>query len=197
MRVVAQRLEHRDPAAALLHHGVERAVPGLVVDELVHVQLRHHGAAHPVIGVAFLLPGLHVLAVRVPEVGRELQHPGVEEVAVLQHLVVRVILGGERERARLDPHVDVLGDEDHLALRVGALQVAHHREDLVVHLAHGEGGGEVAGDGFRLQEQAPRGRFAGLGRQRDAPADVARDAAGFGDGGDDLVEEAARLAGVA
>jgi hypothetical protein len=57
--------------------------------------------------VAFLFPGLHVLAVRVPEIRREFAHSGVEEIGVLQYLVVEIVLRGEAERAGLDPHVDV------------------------------------------------------------------------------------------
>jgi hypothetical protein len=54
-------------------------------------------------------------------------------------LVVEVILRGETDRARLDAHVDVFGDEDHFALGVRGLEVHHDADDLVVGLARSRG----------------------------------------------------------
>ncbi len=70
--------------------------------------------------------------------GRQLAHAGVEQVGVLQHLVVEVVLGVEAQRARLDAHVDVFGHQDDLALRLLCLQVHHHADDLVVGLRGGQ-----------------------------------------------------------
>ncbi len=192
MRVVAQRLEHRHAPVLLPDQRVQRPFARLVVDELVELQLRHQRAAHAVVGVAVLLPGFEVLAVRVPETGFEPAHAGVEEVVVLQHLVVGVVLGGEAERARLDAHVDVFRHQDHAARGLLLLQVAHHREDLVVGLAGRQRRRQVAVDRLGLQEQAPAGRRPVLARlDRQPGGDIAAL------GRDDLVEEAARLARVA
>ena len=127
----------------------------------------------------------------VPEIRRQFAHAGVEQVGVLEHLVVEIILGGQAQRARLDAHVDVLGDQDHLALGVGFLQVLDHADDLVVGLAGGKPRRQLAVDRLGLQEQ-PAGRLLVAGVvERDALGDVL-------DGlGNDLVEEAARLARVA
>ena len=73
-----------------------------------------------------------------PEVDGQLFHARKQELGVLEHLVVEIILCGDPERARLDPHVDVLADQGHLPLGVQVLQVHHHGEDLVVSLAIGE-----------------------------------------------------------
>ncbi len=155
------------------------------------MQLGHQGAAHPVVGMALLLPRLHVLAVRVPEVRRQAPHAGVEEVGVLEHLVVEVILRRQPERARLDAHVDVFRHQHHLALRLLLLQEAHDRQDLVVVLARRQRGRQVAVDGFGLQVE-PAARVLPVARlQLQALLDV------FDAAAHDLVEEAARLARVA
>src|SRR5688572_1428226 len=107
VRIVAQRLDHRHAPGSFLDQRVQRTLAGFVVDELVQVQLRHQRSADAVVGVAILLPRLDVAPVRIPEILGQGPHAGVEEVGVLQHLVVVVVLGGEAERARLDAHVDV------------------------------------------------------------------------------------------
>src|SRR5688572_4664804 len=191
VRVVAQRLEHGDATLRLLDQRIERLVPGLVEHELVHVQLRDQRPAHAVVRVPVLLPRLDVAPVRVPEILRQRAHAGVEEVGVLEHLVVEVILGVEPQRPRLDAHVDVLRHQHHFALRLALLEGAHDGKDLVVGLARGERRGQAAVHRLGLQKQ-PAARllsFPGSYQQ----ALLYR----FQIPGDDLVEEAARLARVA
>ena len=69
---------------------------------------------------------------RVPEIRRQLAHAGVQQVGIFENFVVEVVFGREPERARLDAHVDVFADQDHLALGVQLLQMMHDAEDLVV-----------------------------------------------------------------
>ena len=127
----------------------------------------------------------------VPEVGGQLAHAGVEQVGVLQHLVIEVVLGRQSQCARLDAHVDVLADQDHLALVVPLLEVLDHAYDLVVGLAGGQPCREFAVDRFGLQEQAS-GRLLGAGVfQRNTGGNILHGL------GDDLVEKTAGLAGVA
>ena len=71
------------------------------------------------------------------------------------------------------------------------LQVHDDREDLVVGLAVGERGRQHGGDDFGLQIQPAGGGAAGLHRQRNALDDA------VGHRGDELVEEARHLTGVA
>ena len=111
-------------------------------------------AGQPVVRVAALLPRLHALAVLVPEIGGELARPGVEELRVLQHLVVEVILGRNAERTRndgdmtrgaalfehqaaqrdLDGVIDVdrhnRGDRRHHVARLVLVQLEHSREHV-------------------------------------------------------------------
>ena len=65
---------------------------------------------------------------------------GVEDVRILQHLVVEIVLGGQPQRTRLDAHVDVFGHQDDLPLRLLPLQRHDHAEagpvDDGVVLAH-------------------------------------------------------------
>ena len=164
-------MQDRGLARDLLDLRVERAV-GFLIDELVDQEAGHQRPVHAVEGAPGLLPRFHLLAVRVPEVGRQLAHAGVEQVGVLQHLVVEVVLGRQRQRTRLDAHVDVLGHQDHLAARVGFLQMADHGEDLVVGLAAGQRRGQLAVDRLGLQEQAAGRLLVALRRQRDAIVDV-------------------------
>jgi hypothetical protein len=148
------------------------------------------GPLDAVEGAAVLLPGLHVLAVGLPEVGRQLARAGVQQVGVLQHLVVVVVLRVQAEGAGLDAHVDVLGDQDHRALRMLVDEVHHDADDLVVGLGGGQGRRQGAVDRLGLQEQAAGGQFGGRRLQRDALLDAVLEAA------DDAVEHAAGLAGV-
>ena len=105
------------------------------------------------------------------KLARQLQDAGVEDVGVLEHLVVVVVLGRQAERARLHAHVDVLRHQDHVAVGVAVLQPAHHAEDLVVGLAHGQAGRQRRLGGLRLEEQAPGGVLVAERGQRDAVLD--------------------------
>ena len=75
------------------------------------------------------------------------------------------------------------------------VEVHHHADDLVVGLAVRERRRQRRGDEVGLQEQAAGGGAARLLLQRDALRDALD--AGLGVRGDELVEEARRLAGVA
>jgi hypothetical protein len=155
-------------------------------------------AADAIEGVAALLPALHGLAMAVPEVGRQGQHAGVEQVAVFQRLVVEVVLGRQAQCACLDAHVDVLGHQHHLAAGVLLAQALHHAQDLVVGLALRQTGRQLEIQQHGLEEQLAAGlAVAGLG-QVDADARVQRtvlvgETAGTGQ----RVEVAADLAHVA
>src|SRR6185503_374899 len=106
-----------------------------------------------------------------------------------EDLVARIVFRGEAERLRLDAHVDVFRHQDHLALRLALLQVAHDRQDLVVGLARGERGRQVTVDRFGLQIEPAAGNRPGLRLDRDSGGDVG-DRVRY-----DLVEEPARLPG--
>src|SRR6185503_10987196 len=92
---------------------------------------------------------------------------------------------------RLDPHVDVLADQDDLALGLCLCEMAHDAEDLVVGLARGEGGWQLAAYRIGLQEQAASRLLRAVRGQLDARVDVVSRMT------QQLVEKAARLAGVA
>jgi len=168
--VVAQHAQGRSLAADLLDLRVERLV-AFQVDELVDQQFGHQRTADAVVGEARLLPALHALAVLVPEAGGQLAHAGVEDVGVLQHLVVVVVLDGQAQCARLHAHVDVLGNQHHLARLVQLLEAAHHAEDLVVGLACRQVGRQRGSHRLRLEvKAAARIRVAERG-QRNALLD--------------------------
>ena len=176
---------------ALFFGCVKSLTLAVLVDELVQHEFAAQRTAHPVVDMPVLLPGLHVVAVVVPERRAQFAHAGVEQVGVFENLVVVVVLGGQAQRTRLDAHVDVLRHQDHLALRFPLLQVDDHADDLVVGLADRHAGRQVGADRFGLQEQSSSGRIGVVPLEGNA----------FGDGvfraGDDLVEEAAGLACVA
>ena len=174
MGVVAQRLDHRHASRSLLHQRIERLLAALVVDELVDMELGDEGPAHAVVGVALFFPRFDVAPMRIPEIRRQVSHAGVEEIGVLQHLVVVVVLGGEPDGACLDPHVDVFRHQHHLTLGFPLLQRAHHGEDLVIGLAGGQRRGQRAVHRLGLQEQAPFGALPILRLDDQAGLDVSR-----------------------
>ena len=141
-----------------------------------------------------LLPRFHPLAVLVPEIAGEFARAGIEQLRVLQHLVVEIVLGGDAECARLDPHVDVLRHQDHVALRMGLRQMHHNGDDLVVCLASGQRGRQHRRNVLGLQEQPPCRRAVRFGRQRNPLGDAF---AGVAQCGHQFVEETAHLAGIA
>jgi hypothetical protein len=87
---------------------------------------------------------------RVPEIRRQLANTGIQEIGVLEHLVVCVVLRREAERMRLDAHVDVLRHQDHVPLGLALLERTDDGEDLVVGLADSERRRQLAVDGFGL-----------------------------------------------
>jgi hypothetical protein len=117
---------------------------------------------------AALVPALHRLAVALPEVGRQLQRAGVEQVAVFERLVVEVVLGRQAQRTRLDAHVDVFGHQHHVALRLLLAQRLHHAEDLVVGLALRQAGRQADVDEVGLEEELAAGFAMAGARQRQA-----------------------------
>ncbi len=127
----------------------------------------------------------------VPEIGRQLARAAVEQIGVLEHLVIEIILGGEPQRARLDPHIDILADQNHLALGMGFLQMFDYADDLVIGLAACQTRGQLAADRLCLQKQASRSVAAVVCMQLDAVLDVVLGCAY------DFVEKAARLPRIA
>ena len=130
----------------------------------------------------------------VPEVRRQLARARIEELGVLEHLVVEIILGGHAERARLDPHVDVLRHQDHIALGMVLCEVHDDGDDLVVRLAARERRRQGRRDILRLQEQAARRRAIGFDVQRNTLRDAF---AGLALRGDEVIQPPAHLPRVA
>ncbi|ENO86542.1 dehydrogenase [Thauera aminoaromatica S2] len=188
--VVGEGLDEGAAAFLFLHPGLQRVV-AVLIDELVDQHLGGERPADAVVAAAFFLPRLHAARVAVPEVGGQLAGAGVQQVAVLEHLVVEVVLRGEPERTGLDAHVDVLRHQDDLAPGVLLHQEHHHREDLVVAARGRQGRRQLDVDRLGLQVQASGGLAARGALERDA-----RGNAVFR-GAYDLVEHAAGLAGVA
>ena len=188
--VVLQRLQDGCLAADFLDQRLEGLI-ALEEQELVDQQAAAHRSGDAVIGVAGLLPGLHVLAVAVPEILRQCADAGVEQVGVFKHLVVEIILGRQAQCAGLDAHVDVFRHQDDLTLLLRFLQVFDDADDLVVGLAAGQAGRQRAVDGFGLQEQLAFGRLVAVAGERYALGDVVLQRA------DDFVEVTAGLARVA
>ena len=108
--VVLRHFERRDFAVDLAHDRLEAVVLG-VVQELVRVPLVHQRPAHAVVGARLLVPGLDVVAVRLPEVRGQRGHAGEQQVRVLDRAVVVVVLRVHAEDRRLDAQVDVLGHQ--------------------------------------------------------------------------------------
>ena len=92
----------------MLAHQRFQAVRVLLVQELVVVPLAHHRALHAIERARVLLPRVDVLAVALPEVGRQLLHAGVQQVGVFDRLVAVVVLGVHADDRGLDAQVDVL-----------------------------------------------------------------------------------------
>ena len=104
-----------------------------------------------------MLPALHRLAVALPEVGRQRQHAGVQQVAVLERLVVEVVLGRQAQRTRLDAHVDVLRHQHDIAPLLLFAQRLDDAEDLVVGLALRQADRQVDVDQIGLEVQLAAG----------------------------------------
>jgi hypothetical protein len=190
MAVVDQGFEFRRLAGADFYprlQGLRTFLP----DELIDQQVGAEGALDAVVGAAVLLPGFQAFAVGIPEIGWQFHAAGVEEVGILQHLVVEIVLCVEAQRAGLDAHVDILGDEDHRALRLLFVQMQRHGDDLVVGARRRQGGRQHAVDRVGLEEQAPARQVVGRAGQVDAMPNR------FFAAADDLVEHATGLTRVA
>ncbi len=84
--VIHGEFQYRRLAFELAHDRLDPVLAG-VVDELIRLPLAHQRTAHPVVGAAVLLPGLHALAVFFPEILRQLLHAARQEVRILDGLV--------------------------------------------------------------------------------------------------------------
>ncbi len=137
LRVVADQLEHRFVAVDLAHDGFE-AVRVLLIQELIDVPVAHHRAVHAIVSARLLLPGVHVLAMLLPEVGRQLLQAGVQQVRVFDGLVVVIVLGVDADDRRLDAQVDVLGHQRDARFGMFLLQGQRLTEDGVVGAVPGQ-----------------------------------------------------------
>ena len=72
----------------------------------------------------------------------------------MQDTVVLVILGQQPERVGLDAQVDVLADQDGLALGLGLLDAEGQRKDAVIHRVRVEDRVAVPGGGALLEDDA-------------------------------------------
>ena len=130
------------------------------------MQRSHQRARQTIVRMPALLPRFDAFAVPIPEIGGKLAHTGIEEVGVLEHLVVEIILGGEAQRVGLDPHVDILRDENDAAPGMGARKLHHDGDNVVVGLAARERRWQRHRNRFGLQEQTPgRGAARFLGQR--------------------------------
>ena len=120
-----------------------------------------------------MLPALDGLALARPEVLRQRQRAGVQQLAIIQRLVVLVILGGQSQRAGFHAHVDVLRHQDHFALGMSLAQRMHHSQDLVVGFALGQARGQVAFQRLGLEEQKATRTMVTSGRELEALGHVA------------------------
>ena len=171
MAKIAQRLQRRDFAFNRNYAGIKRRVH-LSENDFVDQQFWHHRAADFVERCAALLPALHALAVLLPEVSGQLLHAGVEEVGILKHLVVEIVLGIDVERARLDAHIDVLRHQRDVPFGLFFLQMQADRDDLVVGFSGGKRCGQLHADRLGLQEQTPGRRTVRSFGQRNAVLDA-------------------------
>ncbi|MNU87554.1 hypothetical protein D3C71_773380 [compost metagenome] len=85
-----------------------------------------------VTGAALVAPAAQVVGVLLPEVLRQLGGAGVEQAEIVQRAVVLVVFRDDAGDGRLDPQVDVLGDEHHWNFRRFFLQRQDRAEDGVV-----------------------------------------------------------------
>ena len=190
MAIVDQGFEREAGAAGIGDAGLQRLL-AVLIDELIDQHLAGCRPGQAVVGAAFLLPRLHALGVAFPKCLVQFAGAGIEQIGILEHLVVEVVLRLEAQRAGLDAHVDVLRHQDHLALRRSFGQVQDDAEDLVVAASGRQAVGQADTDRLGLQEQPAGGQAARRSVELDALGDAvfART--------DDLVEAAAGLTRVA
>ena len=191
--VVAQGFQHRGLVADLDHARVQAGLVGCFkVHVLVDQHLAGERAGEAVVGLAAVLPALHVLGF-FPEVCGQGQAAGVQQVAVVPRLVVAVVLGGQAQCARLDAHIDVLGHQHHFLLTLlEQTQCLHYTQNLVVGLALRQAGGQFVVQRHGLEEQMAGGCFVARGIQAQACGQV-----GILLGIDQCIQRAADLAAIA
>ena len=170
--VIPDDLDDGGVALDAAHDGLERLLV-LGVQELVRAPAARLGAGHAVEGAAILLPRLHLPAGPVPEVGLQLAHAGVQQVGVVEHVIARVIFGADAERVGLDAQVDVLRDQDDVAVGVALAEVERDAEEGVVGGAGRHAVGQAAAHRLHVKVQAPRIQLRRVRRQPHAAADVA------------------------
>jgi hypothetical protein len=172
------------------------SIDRLAVDRqaLIGVPALDLRSLHAIEGAAVLLPGIHPVAVRVPEIRAEFGAARIQQADIVEHLVIEILLRMNAQDRGLDAQIDVLRhqrDRDVLAFR---LQGERRTEDAVVFLAAGHAGGQFGSEDARLYVQRP-GRMAvghgGTVGQRQAGLDVA-----VGGAAGEFVQEAVGLAHV-
>ena len=151
--VVAHQLQHRTVAIDLAYQSLE-AIRILLIQELIRVPVAHHRALHAIERARVLLPGVHVLAVFLPEIRRQLEHPRVEQIRVFDGLVAVIVFGLHTDDGGLDAQVDVLRDQRDARLRVLALQRQRLTENCVIRSVARQGIGQSAAQNARLEEQS-------------------------------------------
>ena len=77
-------------------------------------------------------PGFESLRDTHPEVIRDLFETGVQKFDIIEHFVVVVVLRAQPEHLRLDPEVDVFGDDDDSGIGMLLLELQRGREYDVV-----------------------------------------------------------------
>ena len=138
--VIVDDLDDGVVTVLLPYHGLERLVT-FHVKALADIPVRCVLALDPIEGVTSFLPGIDVLAVRVPEIGRQFSLTAVQQVDVVQNLVVVVVLGVDPDHRRLDTQVDVLRYQGDMPGWCHLRQGEGRAEDVVV--------GRVAGQCVR------------------------------------------------
>ena len=86
----------------LRHKGVVRQV-----NKKVRKPLAHQGTGDFVPSSAVFLPALHLLAVRVPKIFRQLHAARVEHVGVIERFVRKIVFCRKSQRRRFNAHVDI------------------------------------------------------------------------------------------
>ena len=98
---------------------------------------------------------------RLPEIVRQPAGAAEQQVEIVDHLVVGVILGSNTEYRRLDAQVDILGNQHDFVVRNFLLEGHDRAQDRVVVLVAGQGFRQLVVVGLGLEEQ-PAAAFEGL-----------------------------------
>ena len=189
---VLEGFKHRRFVPDLGHAGIQRRLTRTFKKyELVDEQTAHNRPGDAVEGVAALLPAFHGFALACPEIGRQGQRAGIQQVAVFKGFVVLVVVCRQAQSAGFDAHVDVLGHQHYLTRGLVFAQRFNHTEDLVVSLALWQAHGQGVVQRLGLKEQAAAGFAVPCGVKLQS----LRNFSVFGTG--QCVQRAAGLAGVA